>query len=106
MVKLVVLFPQRDAYRPDYEERYNDFLIKLDHLPGMRRKAVCNVYAGPGGPAAYHAVVEAFFDDGAVLQAALTSPAGVEAGQALLDFAEPGAITLFSEVMEESYPQT
>jgi uncharacterized protein (TIGR02118 family) len=104
MVKLIVLFRQPDVPTPDYEAQYNDFLIKLDRLPDLRRKAVCNVYAGPGGAAPYHAVVEAFFDDAAAMQSALTSPPGVEAGQALLAFATADAITLFSEVMEESYP--
>jgi uncharacterized protein (TIGR02118 family) len=104
MVKLVVLLRQTDTRAASYEQQYNDFLIKLDRLPGMRRKAVCHVYAGPGGFMPFHGVVEAFFDNPAVLQSALTSPAGVEAGQALLAFAGADAITLFADVMEESYP--
>lgn len=104
MVKLIVLLRQTNAHDAGYDQQYNDFLIKLDRLPGMRRKAVCSVYSGPGGATPFHAVVEAYFEDPAALQAALISPAGVEAGQALLTFAGADAITLFSEVMEESYP--
>jgi hypothetical protein len=37
------------------------------------------------------------------MQAALTSPEGVEAGQALLKFAGTQAIMLFADVLEESY---
>jgi uncharacterized protein (TIGR02118 family) len=103
MVKLIILFRQPDIQTPGYEQYYNDFLIKLDHLPGMRRKAVCNVYSGPGGFVPYRAVVEAYFEDSAALQSALVSPPGVEAGRALLDFAREDAITLFAEVMEEAY---
>jgi hypothetical protein len=105
MVKLIVLLRQTNVRAPDYEAGYNDFLIKVDRLPGMLRKAVCGVYAGPGGPAPYHTVVEAFFPDPPTMQAALLSPPGVEAGQALNAFAGADSITLFAEVMEEVYPQ-
>ena len=105
MVKLIVLLRQTDIHNPEYETGYNDFLIKLDSLPGMLRKAVCSVYAGPGGPAPYHSVVEVFFADPPSMQAALTSPPGVEAGHALNAFAGADAITLFAEVLEESYPR-
>lgn len=103
MVKLIVLFRQSDVPAPGYDQQYNDFLIKVDRLPGMLRKAVSNVYAGPGGFVPYHAVVEVYFENPAALQAALTSPPGVEAGNALNAFAGANAITLFAEVFEENY---
>jgi uncharacterized protein (TIGR02118 family) len=106
MVKLIVLFRQTDIQKPDYDQGYNNFLIKVDHLPGMLRKAVSHIYAGPGGFVPYHAVVEAYFENPAALQAALTSPPGVEAGNALTAFAGADAITLFAEVLEENYPVT
>lgn len=103
MVKLIVLFRQTDTHSEAYSQHYNDFLIKLDSLPGMKRKAVSSVYSGPGGFMPFHAVVEAYFENPAALQSALLSPQGVEAGQALVDFAGVDAITLFAEVMEEAY---
>lgn len=103
MVKLIVLFRQTDAHSHDYSQQYNDFLMKLEKLPGLRRKAVSSVYAGPGGFAPFHAVVEAFFDNRIALQEALTSEPGIEAGKSLLHFAGPDSITLFAEIMEESY---
>ncbi len=102
MVKLLVLF-RAGAHSPQYDEGYNDFLMKLERLPGLRRKAVSTVYAGPGGRMPFGAVVEACFESRAALEAALTSPAGVEAGQALLSFAGPDAVILFADVMEESF---
>jgi uncharacterized protein (TIGR02118 family) len=103
MVKLIVLF-RAGTHSSNYEERYNEFLMSLEQLPGMRRKSVSNVYAAPGGMAHYRDVVEITFDDRSALEAALTSPAGVEAGNRLIRFAGPDAITLFAEVMEEDYP--
>ncbi len=101
MVKLIVLF--RQGIRPvEYDERYNDFLMSLEALPGIRRKAVNQVYAGPGGMAPYRMVIEAYFDDREALQTALTSEPGVRAGNLLLSFAGPDAVTLFAEVMEEA----
>jgi len=104
MVKLIVLFRDVDEHRHDYDERYNQFLMKIDDLPRLRRKAVSNVYAGPGGFVPFQAVVEAYFDTRADLRAALTSDAGVSAGHALLELAGSDSITLFAEVQEEQYP--
>ncbi len=102
MVKLMVLF-RASARLAEYDERYNDFLMKLEALPGIRRKAVDVVYSGPGGVTPYRAVIEVLFDDRAALEAALTSQEGVEAGQLLLDFAGPDAVILFADAMEESF---
>jgi uncharacterized protein (TIGR02118 family) len=100
MVKLIVLLRNRSR-QLGYGDGYNTFLMLVDDLPGLRRKAVSNVYAGPGGAAPFEAVVELYFDDRAALRTALTSPVGVEAGQKLLDFAGPDAVTLFAHVLEE-----
>lgn len=105
MVKLIVLFRQTDVVPPNYEQNYNDFLILVDKLPGMVRKSVSTVYSGPGGFVPYRAVIEAFFETPGALQAALTSAAGIDAGNALINFAGADAITIFAEVMEENYPQ-
>lgn len=102
MVKAIILF--RQGSRPAiYDQRYNDFLMKLEALPGLRRKSVCNVYSGPGGSTPYRAIVEVFFDDRPSLEAALTSPPGVEAGRLLRDFAATDAVILYADAMEESF---
>lgn len=102
MVKAIILF--RTGMRsPEYDERYNQFLMSLEALPGLRKKAVNNVYSGPGGIVPYRVVVEIYFENRSDLEAALTSPQGVQSGQLLLAFAGPDAITLFADVMEESY---
>jgi uncharacterized protein (TIGR02118 family) len=105
MVKVIVLLqePERTIRPNDYATQYNGFLMLLEHMPKLKRKAVCSVYAGPGGMAVYNAVVELYFETREDMQAALTSPEGVEAGQALLKFAGTQAIMLFADVLEESY---
>ncbi len=102
MVKAIILF-RSGTQTLEYGERYNNFLMSLETLPGLRKKAVNTVYAGPGGLAPYRAVIEIYFDDRPSLEAALTSPEGVRSGHMLLDFAGPDAITLFADVMEEAY---
>lgn len=101
MVKLIVLLPSRGGDTPDYYESYNDFLMKLEQLPGIRRKAVSTVYSGRGGRAPFSTVVEVYFDSRRDLETALTSQPGIEAGQVLLSFA-PNSISLFADVMEEA----
>lgn len=102
MVKLVIIL--RAGARAHAAESYNDFLIKIDALPGMRRKSVSTVYGAAGRPSPYSTLIEATFDSRAAMEAALTGPAGIAAGNALLQFAGPDAITLFADVLEEEYP--
>lgn len=102
MVKLIVLF-RAGKHAPDYEERYNNFLMLLEKLPGIRKKVVSNVYSGPGGLVPFRDVIEVLFDDRAALEKALSSPIGIKSGEALLAFAGPDAVTLFAETMEEVF---
>jgi len=102
MVKLQILF--RTGQRSEsYYDSYNRFLIKLDQLPGLRRKTVSSVYGAMGGRIPFDTIVEAYFDDQATLEAALTSEPGSEAGRLLIEFAGPDALALYADVLEESY---
>lgn len=103
MVKLIILF-RAGLRSTEHAEKYNTFLMSLEALPGVRRKSVSNVYSAPGGMIPFRDVIELYFESRAALEEALTSPPGVEAGNLLLDFAGPDAVTLFAEVMEEDYP--
>ncbi len=102
MVKLIVLF-RAGKRKPDYEERYNNFLMSLERLPGIRKKVVNNVYSGPNGLVPFREVIEVFFDDRTALEHALISAPGIQAGEALVAFAGPDAVTLFAETMEEGF---
>ncbi len=100
MVKLIVLFRAGEG-NPQLDERFNDFLMKFEALPRLRRKSVSTVFGGPAGLMPFSVILEGFFDDRQALRAALTSPIGVEAGTLLLEFAGPDAITLFADAQEE-----
>lgn len=103
MVKLVVLL-RSGARTLAYTENYNEFLMKLEELPGLRRKAVSTVYGATGGAVPFSHIIEVYFDSREAMEAALTSPAGVEAGRILRQFAGPDAVNLFADTFEESYP--
>jgi hypothetical protein len=105
MVKLVILIPSGVVYSPAYVENYNDFLMNLEILPGAKRKAVNAVFGGPGGKK-YSSVIEIDFEDRPAIEAALTSPIGVEAGNQLLEFAGPNVVILFVNVSEEAITPT
>lgn len=105
MVKLVILFRAGTTAAADVE-KYNEFLMGVDHLPGLRKKAVNVVYSGPGGFRPFERMVELYFDDRSALETALTSPVGVETGNQLHHFAGPDALSLFVDVLEEEYVDT
>lgn len=101
MVKVVILLR---AGLSTTSESYNDFLIKLDALPGLRRKAVSDVFGAMSGRMPYHTIIEAYFDSREAMEQALISPEGVAAGRALQRFAGPDATTMYAHTLEEAYP--
>lgn len=102
MVKLVILF-RTGRHSVEFYNQYNAFLMKLEELPGLRRKAVSNVFGAMSGLVPYSHIVEAIFDSREALREALTSPVGVEAGQLLLRFAGPDAIALYMDTLEAAF---
>ena len=68
MVKLQVLF--RTGQRSEaYYESYNRFLMKIDELPGLRRKSVSSVYGAMGGAIPFDTIVtEAMVNGKAVVE--------------------------------------
>lgn len=101
MVKVVILLR---AGLSTTSESYNDFLMKLDALPGLRRKAVSDVFGSMSPSTPYTTIIEAVFDSRQAMEQALTSPEGAAAGRALQRFAGPDAVTLYAHSLEESYP--
>jgi hypothetical protein len=104
MVKVIILL-RFNSGTSGNEEGYNQFLMMLEALPGLRKKAVNSVYSGRSGLSLYRTVIELTFADRAALEAALTAEPGVEAGNALLRLAGPDAVILFADVMEEDFPR-
>lgn len=99
MVKVIILL----RGGADADPRYNDFLMKLEALPGVRRKAVSTVYGARSGKIPYSAVVEVTFESRGALEAALTGEAGIAAGKLLAAFAGPDALVLYADTLEEAF---
>ena len=72
-----------------------------EQMPGLRRVSVSRAQGGPGGEADVHLIHEFYFEDIDSLQAAMGSPAGQEAGRALMTFDDPSVTILFAEHLEE-----
>lgn len=104
MVKLIILL-RTGAYLTEWGTAYNDFLMALEELPGLRKKVVSTVYGASGAALPYGMVIEAYFDSRAMLEKALISPEGVETGNLLLAFAGRDAINLFADTLEEWYEE-
>jgi uncharacterized protein (TIGR02118 family) len=100
MVKFMILFrPPADLEA--FENSYNDFLALVERMPAIERRQVINVLGSPRGPAPYYRILEVYFESYAVLDSALKSTAGQEAGGQLATL-PPGSFELmFAEVFEE-----
>src|SRR5690606_28924801 len=79
--------------------------MKLEALPGLRRKAVSNVYGSMRLLAPCGTVVEAYILSREAMEAELDSQAGVEAGHALVDVSGEAVIARYADALEESYPE-
>jgi uncharacterized protein (TIGR02118 family) len=100
MLKFMVLFRVPEQVEP-FENAYNDFLALIERMPDVLRRQVVHVTGSPVGTPAYHRILEIYFDSQAVMQAALLTKAGQEAGSELRRF-KPGSFdVLFAEVYEE-----
>ncbi len=101
MHKLIVLFRTPED-PPAFERRWSEaFLPLAEKMPGLRRIVVSRIQGGPGGSVDFHLVHEFFFDDERALRAAMASPAGQKAGQALMAFAADRVTLCFAEHLEE-----
>ena len=99
--KLIILF-QHPADLAEFQRRWSEEFVPLaEQLPDVRRIVVSHVDSGPAGEVEFHLIHEIHFDNKAALTAALASPAGVRAGQCLMNFAAQSATLMFAEHMED-----
>jgi uncharacterized protein (TIGR02118 family) len=100
MIKFVVAFrkPQDNA---TFEDRYQDFLALAERMPALQRRQVVHVLGSPQGQPAYERLLELYFSSMDVLQAALLSPIGQEAGAELAKFPASSADLWYGEVYED-----
>lgn len=102
MHKLMVLFNSSEDSLTLETQWSNAFVGRAESMPGIRRVSVSRVVGGPGGGIDLHLLHEFYFDDLNALKAALASPQGQEAGQALMAFAGEQVSIYFAEHLEEA----
>lgn len=107
MVKFMILFrtPAPGASAA-FENRYNDFLALIERMPNIRRRQVISVTGSPLGSTTLYRILEVYFDDTPIMEAALLTPAGQEAGRELGNFAAGTFELIFADVYEEQGAST
>ncbi|MCS6836400.1 MAG: EthD family reductase [Anaerolineae bacterium] len=99
MIKFVIAFrkPQDSA---TFEDRYQDFLALAERMPSLLRRQVVHVLGSPQGQSTYERLLELYFSSVDVMQAALLSPIGQEAGAELAKFPAASADMWYGDVYE------
>ncbi|OGT28529.1 MAG: hypothetical protein A2Z17_04880 [Gammaproteobacteria bacterium RBG_16_66_13] len=106
MHKLMV-FIRRPADPAEFEERWShEFVPRAERMPGVRRVTLTRVTGGLPGSLDLHLVHEFYFDDADTLRAAMESPEGRQAGQALMAFASAEVTLTFAEHLEMDLDNT
>lgn len=99
--KLVILFKQ-PPNPVEFERRWSEEFVPLaERLPGLERVVVSHTHGGPAGPVDIFLIHELHFAGYAVMTGALTSAAGVAAGQKLVQLAGSNVTLLFAEHMDD-----
>ncbi len=99
--KLVILFKQ-PAHPAEFERRWSEEFVPLaERLPGLQRVVVSRTHGGPAGPVEMYLIHELHFEGFHNLARAMNSPAGVAAGQSLLQLAGTDVTLVFAEHMED-----
>jgi uncharacterized protein (TIGR02118 family) len=101
MVKFMVLFG-KPADQTEFENIYNDFFALVERMPNIERRQVIDVLGSPIGETRLFRVLEIYFEDRDVMDAALRSKAGQEAGQELRRLEAGTFEMVFAEVYEEA----
>ena len=102
MVKLMLIF-KHPSDEEAFELGYVQTLALLEKMPNILRQQANMVLGSPLGEAPYYRLLEFYFEDYPLLDAAMRSPAGVEAGKALMGYAADVVEVLFVDVLEENY---
>jgi uncharacterized protein (TIGR02118 family) len=101
MHKLVLLF-RIPSDVVQFERQWSEeFVPKIEGLPGIRRVTVSRILGGPAGEMDLHLIHEVFFDDRDSMMRAMTSEEGQAAGRSLMGFAGDHVTLCFAEHLEE-----
>ena len=100
-VKLTVVYGTPED-KDTFEKHYADVHVPIvQRWPGLQRAEIARVTGGPmGSPSPYHWIAELYFADEAALNAALSSPAGAEAGKDFGAIAPPGSFMAVCTVVD------
>jgi uncharacterized protein (TIGR02118 family) len=105
MVKFSILFRKPDDLEA-FENIYQDFLALIERMPEVKRRQANTVLGSPFGESPYYRVLEVYFDDYAILNSSLLSPAGQEAGGELRRLLAGSFEMFFADVYEEDGAST
>jgi uncharacterized protein (TIGR02118 family) len=105
MVKFSILFRKPDDLEA-FENIYQDFLALIERMPEVKRRQANTVLGSPFGESPYYRVLEVYFDDYAILNSSLLSPAGQEAGGELRRLPAGSFEMFFADVYEEAGAST
>jgi len=102
MHKLVVILRRTTDSEAAEQHWSEDFVPLAERMPGLRRVLVGRAAGSPQGRTDVLIVHEFLFDDREALYAAMASPEGQAAGEALMRFAGDRAELIFAEHLEMS----
>lgn len=100
VVKLAILF-KHPSNAEQFEVDYVQNLALLEKLPGIIKRQANVVLGTPMGKSPYCRALELYFDSFEALDAAMTSPAGKNAGQQLMKSVGNLVEIMFTDVFED-----
>lgn len=102
MIKFMILFDQPEDPE-NFENVYQDLLALLERMPNIMRRQVVHVTDSPQGAPKVYRILELYFLSMPLMQDALLSAVGQEAGRELNGRLSPDTFQVFyADVYEEA----
>ena len=101
MYKFMIIFRQSEDV-DQFEGQYNEFLSRVEKMPGVVRRQVADVIGSPTGQSPYYRILEVYYNNRREMELSLATPIGQDAGRRLQLF-PPGTVEMvFANVYEEA----
>ena len=101
MYKLMIVIPP-NIISPEFDAGWPEFLHQAESMPGLQREVTVRVSGSLYGTQEIDTVHELYFESLADLQNAMSSPAGLAAGQIIQQLTQGKMTLLIAEHREDN----
>lgn len=101
VAKVIALYKKPQDLAAFENQYFNEHIPLAQQMPGLQLIEISKVTGAPTGEAAYHMMVELYFENLDAAHAAMKSPEGKAAGKNIMSFAGDLVSLMYAEVRDK-----